>query len=173
MTATSPLRLRILKALSDSLSQAVFEYTPEGGSPWDPVSLEDRVFRGRVVFGEDDPLPMLSILEAPIPVDQVPSPPDSPDSTGAWELLIQGFVPDDHKNPTDPAHFLMAAVKVRLAAERKRNADYDILGFGKHVTGLRIGVGVVRPPDEISGKAYFWLNIALDLVEDLSAPFED
>ena len=154
-----PLRLRILKALTASLEQAVFEYTPEVGDAWPSVTMTGRVFRGRVVFGEDDPLPMFSILEAPIPLDQVPSGADNTGSTGLWELLIQGFVDEDHKNPTDPAHYLMAACKERLAIEKARNRDFQILGLGKHVTGLDIGAGVVRPPDEISAKAYFWLKI--------------
>lgn len=167
-----PLRLRILKNLTASLEQAVFEYTPENGAAWPTVPMTGRAFRGRVIFGDDDPLPMFSILEAPIPLDQVPSAADNTGSTGIWELLIQGFVDEDHKNPTDPAHYLMAAAKERLAFEKARNRDFDILGLGKHVTGLDIGAGVVRPPDEISAKAYFWLNVSLTIAEDLLKPYE-
>lgn len=161
-----PLRLRILKALTASLELTSYEYDKPA------QLLTGCVFRGRDVFGDDDPEVMLSILEAPIPVDQIGSAPDNTASTGNWELLLQGFVPDDHVNPTDPAHFLMAAAKVRLAYEKSRNRDFEILGLGNHVTDLRFGAGVVRPPDEISVKAYFWLNITLEIVEDLSKPFE-
>jgi hypothetical protein len=48
-----------------------------------------------------------------------------------------------------------------------------IFGLGNFVIGMRIGSGVVRPPDEISAKAYFWLTITLDMVEDLADPYED
>lgn len=166
--ATEPLRLRILKKLSSILEGATFEYT---GMP--STTLAGKVFRGRVVFGNDDPLPMLSILEVPIPLDQVPSPPDSTYSTGRWELLVQGFVEDDPNNPTDPAHWLMAQVKKVLAEERKKNRDFNLFDMGKKVTNFWVGAGVVRPPDEISAKAYFWLNVTLELVEDLADPFED
>ncbi len=169
MTALDPpLRLLILKNLTASLELTEYQY--DDAVP--KQTLSGAVFRGRTLFGDDDPEVLLSILEAPIPVDQVGSPPDSTDSTGQWELLVQGFVQDDHINPTDPAHFLMAATKKRLAFEKSRNRDFDILGLGNHVTDLRFGAGVVRPPDEISSKAYFWLNVSLQIVEDLSKPFE-
>ena len=165
---TPPLRLRILKALTASLELTEYQY--DDAVP--KQTMAGLVFRGRVLFGDDDPEVLLSILEAPIPVDQIEGAPDNVASTGTWELLVQGFVQDDHNNPTDPAHYLMAAVKVRLAKEKARNADFDILGLGNHVTDLRFGAGVVRPPDEISSKAYFWLNVSLEIVEDLTKPFE-
>ncbi len=177
--ATEPLRLRVLKALTMALS----EITPDNGYHTD-VRFTDpegvvkpAVYRGRMVFGENDPLPILSILEAPIPLDQTPVPRDSEFSSGGWELMVQGFVKDDSENPTDPAHFFMADVKKRLALERRKaNAmknELGILGLGNFITQLRIGTGVVRPPDEISATAYFWLTITLDMVEDLTDPFED
>jgi hypothetical protein len=140
------------------------------------VDENNKVFRGRLVFGTTDPVPMLSVLEVPIPIDQLPSPSDSASSSGQWELMIQGFADDDRENPTDPAHVLMADVKMRLAKEKEKanwrvHTD-GILGLGRHVTGLYIGSGVVRPPDEISAKAYFWLNMVLDLAEELDDPYD-
>lgn len=167
-----PLRLQILKNLTASLGQVVHQYTPEDGTPTPAVAMAGKVFRGRTVFGADDPLPMFSILEAPIPVDQVPTLGDNTGNTGVWELLIQGFVEEDHAHPTDPAHYLLAECKARLAWEKARNQDFDILGLGKHVMEIEIGPGVVRPPDEISDKAYFWLNVTLRLSEDLLKPYE-
>jgi hypothetical protein len=168
--ADTVLRLRILRTLSTWL-----EATGAGEARFNlgVADMTGRVFRGRAVFGAKDPVPMISILEVPIPLDQIASPPDSPYSSGTWELVIQGFAKDDKVNPTDPAHDLMAATKKRLAEARKANRDFNILGMGKKITGLRIGAGVVRPPDEISEKAYFWLNLGLDVVEDLSDPFEN
>jgi hypothetical protein len=166
-------RLQILKALTASLEAT--DLTDFGVYASDGVtlltSMVGRVFRGRIAFGDDDPLPMLSVLEVPIPLDQIVSPEDSSYSAGTWELLIQGFAVEDAIHPTDPAHVLMAAVKKRLAYEKRRNRSFQILGF-KALRDMRIGAGVVRPPDEISSRAYFWLNLSLDITEDLLEPFD-
>ena len=168
--ATEPVRLRVLKAMTECLK----EITTANGYR---TELNGQVFRGRVIFGDNDPIPMACILEVPIPLDQTPPPTDSEFSTGGWEIMIQGFVTDDPENPTDPAHFFMADVKKRLAIEKRKalamDAAQGIFGLGNFVTGLRIGAGVVRPPDEISAVAYFWLTITLDMVEDLADPYED
>lgn len=168
--ATEPLRLRVLKAMTEALK----EISVANGYH---TELNEQVYRGRVVFGENDPIPLVSILEVPIPLDQIPAPVDSEFSSGGWELMIQGFVDDDPENPTDPAHYFMADVKKRLAQERRKalamNKIDGIFGLGNFVIGMRIGSGVVRPPDEISAKAYFWLTITLDMVEDLADPYED
>lgn len=174
-TIDAPLRLEIAKRLSDVLR----EITPANGYVYDFSGAEgteaNKVFRGRAVFGDGDPIPMLSILESPIPLDQLPSPVDSGFNAGSWELMIQGFVEDDKQNPTDPAHIAMADVKKRLAVEGKKVAamkDQDgPFGLLRHVTKITIGTGVVRPPDEISAKAYFWLLIVLDIVEDITDPY--
>lgn len=168
------LRIRILKKLQsvlEGIDGATFGLTDEAGTAL--PDMRNRVKRGRLIFGDKDPIPMISILEVPIPLDQIVPPPDSSYSNGTWELLIQGFAKDDPEYPTDPAHVLMAATKKRLVEEKKRNRDFQILGMGKHITDLRVGAGVVRPPDEVSAKAYFWLNLSLDIVEDLDDPFED
>lgn len=165
-----PIRLRIL----DELTRALEEITVSNGYQHD---LANRVFRGRTVFGEGDPLPMISILEPPLPIDQMPNPATSETSSLMWELMIQGFTDDDRKNPTDPAYFLIADVKRRLAQERRRTNERPIggaggiLDMGGAVTRLDIGPGVVRPPDEVSSRAYFWMIITLNIVEDMSDPF--
>lgn len=162
-----PLRLRVL----DSLTTCLQGITPANGYT---NNLSEAVFRGRVMFGDDDPLPLVSILETPVPIDQVISPEESTYNTGDWDLLIQGFVKDDPKNPTDPAHFLLADVKKALAKERKRldsARNKNILGMGKIVDRLEIGAGTVRPSDDISAVAYFWLRITLKIVEDNEDPF--
>lgn len=161
-----PFRLRVLDALTDVLKTI----TPGNGYVHD---LSQAVFRGRSIYGENDPLPMVSILETPIDIEQIISPEFSVDSTGDWDLLIQGFVEDDPENPTDPAHFLMADVKKALIRERKRrnNGDINILNMGGLVDKLNVGAGSVRPSDEISSVAYFWVRITLRLVEDLENPY--
>lgn len=166
---TNPIRLEVLKRMTAALE----EITPANGYVH---NLAQRVFRGRGVYGDETPLPALSILEAPIPLDQLPSAKDNPNLAGQWELVVQGWVEDDRRNPTDPAQVLLADVKKRLAIERKK-VDWDqpeqgIFGLGRSVTALYIGAGVVRPPEEISAKAYFWLTITLDIAEDMAEPYE-
>lgn len=179
MALSNPIRLEVQKRLSELLRGI----TPAAGYKTDfsgaEGSADNKVFRGRAIFGDGDPLPMLSILEVPIPIDQRPPPGDSTYSSGGWELMIQGFAVDDRENPTDPAHVMLADVKQRLAEERKKlswspalGPTTGVLGFGRLITDVRIGVGVVRPPDEVSAKAYFWLTFELDLAEDLADPYQ-
>ena len=166
-----PTRLRVMKALTACL-QSIH---PDQGYRYDlGISKEapkGRVFRGRVLFGEKDPLPMIVILETPIQPEDLPGAPDNPARSGAWDLTIQGFVDDDHENPTDPGHYLAADVIRRLAVEKRRNRDFELFGMGNTVTDIRIGVPVVRPPDELSSKAYFWLPVTLVIAEDLDKPY--
>lgn len=157
-------RLRILKALTAALEEI-------DGTDGYTYDLTGKVFRGRDTFGNSDPIPMLSILEAIEEKAQVPAPQSGGQSNGPWELLIQGFVEDDMVHPSDPAHNLMAEVKRRLIQERVRERQYNILGMGGKITDLRISHGVVRPPDEVSGKAYFWLRLTLVVVENLQDPY--
>jgi hypothetical protein len=150
-----------------ALTAALEEITVVNGYQHD---LPGRVFRGRVIFGERDPVPMVSILEVPLPLEQIVSPRDATESAGGWDLMIQGFVEDDSKNPTDPAHRLLADVKKRLALEKRRVTAGEVFGMNA-ISGIRIGPGVVRPPDEVSAKAYFWLSLVIEMVEDLADPF--
>ena len=161
-----PLRLYAMKRITTVLEGI----TVANGFKHD---LDGRVFRGRAIFGEGDPIPMLSILEVPIPIDQLPSP--GSESKGGWEIMVQGFAADDRVNPTDPAHLLLADVKQCLGREKKKEVwdkpGDGIFGLGGIVDKLYIGTGVVRPADEISAKAYFWLTITLEMVEDLADPY--
>lgn len=171
MALSNPLRLEIHKRLTAALEEVTVAngYVSE---------LPGKVFRGRAVYGDSDPVPMISILEVPIPIEQKPTPEDSPYGNGGWELMIQGFAVDDRENPTDPAHIMLADVKKRLAIERKKlnwgpaqGPDGGVFGLGRTITKMQIGPGVVRPPDEISAKAYFWLTFELELAEDLEDPY--
>lgn len=172
MPLTDPLRLTIHKRLTAALEEI------DGTGDW-MTDISGKVFRGRAIYGESDPLPMVSILEVPIPIDQRPMPGDSTYGSGGWELMIQGFAVDDRDNPTDPAHVMLADVKKRLAIERKKlnwgptqGPAAGVLGLGRTITNMQIGPGVVRPPDEISAKAYFWLTFELELAEDLEDPYQ-
>lgn len=177
MAHVLPFRLRVLHAITDALKTI----TPANGYAHDLSDYTDqgetmsRVFRGRDVFGFNDPRPMVSVLEHPRALDALLGPDGATDRVAPWELLIQGFVNDDPENPTDPAHLLVADVIKALALEAAK--PHNILGLGFRMPavaagGMKIGSPVCRPADdEISSVAFFFLTIALDLVEDVADPF--
>ncbi|AOR76572.1 hypothetical protein [Novosphingobium resinovorum] len=186
-TYTEPFKLRLQKALSACLA----EITPANGfvsdlSAFDPGDgvFTPRVYRGRAWFGDNDPLPMVSTLEGVDPASEVAEPPASePTSEYDYDLLIQGWVTDDPANPTDTAYVLLADVRQKLAAEAKRRLPHDrtepdIFGLkaagssASEVTKLRFGSGVVRPADELSSTAWFWLSITVRIVENASKPYD-
>ena len=178
-----PFKLRALTALTAALK----EITPANGyvcdladfDPGDGVTTA-RVYRGRAWYGETDPIPLLSVLEGVSPADEVAEPPAS--GTVAeydWPLLVQGFVDDDADNPTDPAYILMADVRRRIAEENKRKAAGthmpDPLGLGltgkNRIVELSVGPGVVRPADDVSSKAWFWLTVTCRVVDNAAEPY--
>ena len=170
------LRLRIGKAITAAF-QEIDGSPAVPGDPTKPGWKHDLsatakskvcVFRGRLIYGDKDPLPMISILETPVPADQTINPRDAKEASINWDLLIQGFVQDDKDNPTDPAYELMADVRKRLAMEKQKLNGRNGYAFGfKEISDLIIGSGVVRPPDEVSSKAYFWVSLSIDFAEDL------
>lgn len=174
-----PFRLKVMKALTDAIKQASVSegFSFDLGDTDLPGNRKQaHVFRGRTEFGESDPLPVVSILEAPKQPDGVEARSSSIVRTD-WELLIQGFVRDDKDNPTDPAYLLSADVVRLLAAEKKKEygGGAGILGLGvgtQNVFGLVIGEPVHRPADgETSSQAHFYLPVILKLVEDRENPF--
>lgn len=165
---SDPTRLKVLKALTASLEQI----TPANGYS---NNLTGAVFRGRAYFGSDDPLPMVAISEPPVPTDDPNEGAfDNTKASVPWDIIIQGFVQLDKENPIDPAHVLAAEVRKVLAAERARKSangrDSNILGLGPVVDKLSIGSLTVRPSDNISSTAYFWLFVKLTILEDLIDP---
>lgn len=170
---TSPFRLRLQKRIC-----AVIEgITPANGYQTDLSPFTDdagreqkRVFRGRDLFGENDPIPMVSVLEDPRPLEPNQ---DLQASQNEYRLAIQGFVEDDEENPTDPAHYLAAEI-IKVLAEQKEDR-YNILGFGPRspcVVKMTIGQPIHRPADnEISDVAYCFVPLSLILVENLEQSF--
>jgi len=176
-----PFKLRVLHALTECIKGV----TPANGYTYDLADYDaddggspmERVFRGRPWFGDTDPIPMVSVLE---PVEEadflfIPAVDDA-SGTYDWPLLVQGFVNDDPMHPTDPAYRLMRDVRRRLLAEKKRKAPgrqvLDPLGSRAfdlpncRVNELRVSSGKVRPADDVSAKAYFWLVVTLNITED-------
>lgn len=185
MTAV-PFKLRALRNLTDCLKSI----TRDAGYMHDLADVaaadgvvQPSVFRGRAWFGADDPIPMLSVLEATDSEELLVEPNFMSRATVAgfnWFLLIQGFVNDDPLNPTDPAYLLLADVRRRLALEKQRRSEQsarrpDILGLGlgvNRIEDLTFGTGTARPADDVSAKAYFWLPVALQVVEHADRPFD-
>ena len=179
-----PFRTRVLTALTDALE----EITPANGYINDLGTFNGpdgapmkRVYRGRGFFGANDPCPMVAVLEPPDDAEALAEQPATARATPFyWKLIVQGDVLDDKMNPTDPAYGLLADVRRRLAVERDRRDSEgrlpDPLGFGgkrqkNRIEELSFGTGIVRPPDEISAKAYFWLGVTLKTIEDPLFPF--
>lgn len=161
-----PFRLRILKNLT-ALLQTI---TVTNGYKFD---LDKAIFRGRAVFGDGDPVPMVSILDAVKVSEGLPIQFDGTEAPGVWTLLLQGWTEDDLTgNPTDETHILLAEVKRCITQHRVENArNYSFLGMGGKVTDIRYNGGVVRPSEDVSGKSFFWLLLDLALVEDLLNPY--
>lgn len=162
-----PFRLRVLKALT-----AVIENV---GQQADDVNvLQGMVFRGREYYGDDEPLPMVSLLEPPLSVDRLPSTEANPDTFGDWDILVQGWVKDDKLNPCDPAYQLSAEVIRAIALERMKwqgPGRRNLLGEGESIVDIVIGSPIVRPPDVTSARACFYLIVTLRISEDLTNPF--
>jgi len=163
------VRLGILKQLTDYMSA---EISIANGYQHD---LAGCIFRGRIWYSADDPIPLISILEGINP-DQ------NPQTAGygqdlqsdKWVLLIQGWCEDDPINPTDPGHILMGDVKMALGKLRQALANMLYMGTGtafEYVAEIEIEPGVVRPPNDLSIHAFFWLRAVLTTVEEVSSPF--
>lgn len=167
-------RLATLRALTEHLETTV---SVANGYTHD---LAGKVFRGRARFDTADPIPMVSILESPNP-DRFPNRAGEHDHIGGvkqrdnWTILVQGWVTDDKLNPTDPAYPLMADVKKALMLLVKHDQHGEPVSpsyrLGGLINGLELEPGTVRPPDEQSDKAYFWMRVILKFVENVSDPF--
>jgi hypothetical protein len=169
------IQLHILKAITIHL-QGV---TPANDYDFD---LSAAVFRGRLLYGDDVPLPMVSIVEhlqGDITTDTAGE--NQIERTETWILLVQGITRNAIENPTDETYNLKAAVEHRLARTIKMNAKGDPefpdeYFFGlrslKAITGLTIGPGIVSPPREgISSRAFFYLPLGVGLATDISNPY--
>lgn len=179
---TVPFRLRLGRAVTDTLKTITpangFTHNMADFDPGDGSPTAARVFRGRAWFGDQDPMPMLSVLENPNPADELVAPVvDSTTGAYDWNLLIQGFVADDPQSPTDPAYLLEQEVRIVLGREKRRTkpgshitdpfgaSTWNIPGCG--VYDMTISPGVIRPADDVSANAYFWLPVRLRIVEAL------
>lgn len=166
-------RLAIAKALTDHLSNTV---TTANGYKFD---LTGNVYRGRKKFGTETLLPAIAVLENFNP-DREPS------EVGGFTnrqtkytliFLLNGWAEDrpefDSENhPADAVYELMADVKKALGI---------LVDHGKYEQGgvleglvedIKFEPGVVRPADETSERAYFWLRVQLEVTEKVQDPYD-
>jgi hypothetical protein len=174
-----PFRLRVMKAVCDRLKTITVQngYRHDLSDYTDTAGRENqlRVFRGRDLYGDNDPLPMVSVLEdfrSREDEEDDPEPKSAQVQRNLFTILIMGFVPNDQNNPLDPAYQLSADVIKCLSGAKVK---YNILGLGNNlpsVDKMIIGSPVHRPADnDISSVAFFFLKVRLSLIEDQENPF--
>jgi hypothetical protein len=177
-------RLRVLKLLTTWLGQ---EVSIANGYKHD---LAGSVYRGRLIFTDDDPLPCVSILENLNPdrdrrMAGANDEPSRGKGNESWALLIQGWVKEDYLNPCDAAYELMADVKKALAklyADSTNDGGLTInlavgdtpkaFFLGGLTNGFEYEPGTVRPPEQPSEKAFFWMRVILKFTERVNDPFD-
>lgn len=164
-------KLAALKALTTHLRGI----TPANGyvaATWGTdYDLSANVFRGRTLFGKNDPIPLISILESPRSDTGLSAGEHGRSRKEDWSLLIQGWATDNADNPTDPAYGLMDVVEHRLS---RLTATSDLTGdpvypaeylLGRSIADLAVLPGIVRPPvEQVSSKAFFYLPVRITLV---------
>lgn len=161
-----PKRLLLPKAICDYL---VAEIKVVNGYNFDLA----RAYRGRNRFGEEMTMPCVALLENINP-DRAPRAvggTNQPKHEYDMIYLLNGWTEDvNGEEPGDGAHRLLADVNVALGKLFTREAERDGY-FNKLAVGLRIEPGVVRPADENSSKAFFWLRIHCQVVEKVGNPY--
>ena len=186
MPTRIPIRLQIIRALTEVIkgvnptnlmvegdSSSAYEFDLRDDDSTNPS--RPRVSRGRLHLGDEEPLPMVSIIEPPMSADGV-STQRQPDNTGhasQWDLIIQGWAQDDPWNPSDVGYQFMQEVRCAIAKQKKRgrNGDTLILGFDQHrIENLTIGSPVIRPNEHISEQAVFYFVITITFCEDTATP---
>lgn len=174
---------KILVALTEHLegvnpTNMLFDPDEEDYAPY-PVDLRNKVFRGRMVFGDEVTEPFLSIYEAPRQIVPEDAGEGRLELDEDWTLLIQGFAADDKLNPTDPAYQLLACVQHRMARISQQSTHGgrgglypDEWRLGGLIAEVRYQIPIVRPgQDDVSGTAYFYMPISVGVVTDLTQPF--
>ena len=129
-------------------------------------------YRGKKNFGKEVKLPAIAVLENFNP-DRLPETIGGVVGTKHKYdqiYLINGWAEGgDVEQEEDSAHLLMGDVKQalgKLLVPRNQSGFFDGLA-----NTLSIEPGVVRPPDEQSEKAYFWMRIRLEVVEKVGDPY--
>lgn len=176
-SAPAPKRLMVIERLRELLQSI----STENGYNTD---IEGRVSVGVAEFGDNMVTPFLSILESPTS--------DIGDFANAngrrreeWTLLVQGWIdsgfhyPDsDVDNPTRNAYYLAADVEkclsrvVSISPNLGVPVDKTWYHLGGIVNDLGIAPPVVRPPDNASPKAWFYMAIRVDMSVNVTNPYQ-
>lgn len=158
-------RLLLLKSLCNYL---LTEIKTANGYNFDLAAA----YRGKKNFGKEVKLPAIVVLENFNP-DRLPETIGGVVGTKHKYdqiYLINGWAEGgDVEQEEDSAHLLMGDVKQalgKLLVPRNQSGFFDGLA-----NTLSIEPGVVRPPDEQSEKAYFWMRIHLEVVEKVGDPY--
>ena len=163
-----PFRLLVQIALTNAFQQI----TPANDFTYD---MSEKVYRGRNVFGQQTKPPYIAILERNLQPDHFITPIKDAKGYTDYQLIIQGFLPDDKDCPTDIGHVLMGDVKMRLAMLKFDETNPDKLfrfgNRGNHAEKITWDGGVVRPPEELNPCVCFYLRVSLKLIEDDMIPF--
>jgi len=169
---SDPLRLAVLKKLT-SLIETI---TIANGYLYD---LNGCVFRGRTTFGDNDPTPLISLLEGESPEVINVAGTNANQKERLWSIILQGWVENDHVHPSDPAYYLAAEVERCLgqimAVDRHGDAavpQWYRLGGALQVTRFVIGAPVIRPPTEgVEKNATFYMPLLIGLAEKAGEPY--
>ena len=165
-----PKRLMVLQQLKTLLATI----KPDNGYY---VDLQGRVTIGINEFGDETPVPMVSILESPNPDYGDFGGEGSSYRKDEWTLLIQGWINNDYINPTVPAYYLAADVEKCLAQthalDRSGRPINDFwYNLCRMVNSVRVAPSVVRPPEGGSNKAWFYLPLRINLTVDTVDPYK-
>lgn len=172
MPAQEPIHIRMLSELQTYLETEIVA----GDEYW--FTLAGQVHIGRMEFDDGDGLPLVSILEVPLPGEQMEVPRGANITAGPWEMFIQGWTLEEENGTsrtdrfnTKNAYRLKADVtKALLKLKNKLDPHPStgeplgyVLGF-KEIENILVQRGTVRPDEERSGVCTFWTPLTLDLV---------
>lgn len=177
-----PLELVVLQRFTELLEGMNRTTTDPNTGTFYPFDLNGKVFRDRTAIGTNISGPYLSLLEAPVPEEELFAGDGQVKSTGDWKLLLQGFI-DVDKNASaalDPAYILRAQCRQRLSRiiAQKDNGRGPMFPetylLGGLISSLRIYRGVVRPPESgVSSMAFFYVPLVVQLATDNTNPYVD
>lgn len=168
-------RLVVLKRLTALLEGTPI--TPVTGITL-PSTFANAVFRGRAVYGENDPDTMLSILESPRPDDSKYGGEADEARLDQWGLLLQGYCPEDKLHPSDPIYSVADDVERRLSRIIATGGPMGTPLYPEHyylgthptrtteylITEFRHSAPVVRPPvEKVSSKCFFYMFLRVGL----------
>lgn len=184
MTEPVPQQLNVLRVLCTFLEginptneDPAYALTGQAPQPyrWD---LRGKVIRHKTVVGTEIPVPLLAVLEATKPIDPLFADTGKQVALESWQLLLQGFAPDQDTAAMDSAYNLKAAVVARLGrivAEEgspPKPAFPEDYMLGNLLTSFTLNQGVVRPPDaQVSAHAFFYIPLLLQLKTDVRNPY--